>query len=263
MKRPKSDYSIQTVANTFHLLETFQDVEELGVTELSRQLALHKNNVFRILATLEELGYVDQCVGTERYRLSVRCLELARAFLRPRNLVRLGRPAVQELASASGESAHLAILDGFGVVHLCGEQSDRLVVTPSRVGMRLDAHCTALGKVLLACGDPALRARFAEQLDGRGAPLARRTPATVTDREKLLDHLRTVAAQGWAVDLEECEPGLCCAAAPVLDASGAVVAALSVSGPAFRLGADTLLQDVVPLVVDAAARLSRELGHAA
>jgi DNA-binding IclR family transcriptional regulator len=137
------------------------------------------------------------------------------------------------------------------------------VATPPRVGVRLDAHCTALGKVLLACGDPSVRDRFAEHLGGRGVALARHTPATVTDREKLLDHLRTVAAQGWAVDLEECEPGLRCAAAPVHDASGSVVAALSVSGPAFRLGEDALLQDVVPLVVDAAARLSRELGHAA
>jgi IclR family acetate operon transcriptional repressor len=96
-----------------------------------------------------------------------------------------------------------------------------------------------------------------------GGRLEARTPQTLTDRDKLLEHLHGVAAQGYAVDSEECEPGLCCAAAPVFEASGRVVAAVSISGPAFRLPEDALQVRLVPAVQAAAQRLSRQLGFAA
>jgi DNA-binding IclR family transcriptional regulator len=260
MKRPKSDYVIQTVTNAMRVLEAFRDEEELGVTELSRRLDLHKNNVFRLLATLEEKGYVEQHAGTERYRLGVACLELGQVCARNRTLARHARGVLEEIARSTGESTHLGALSDFEVVHLDGEQSDgALVQTGLRVGRRLDAHCTALGKVLLACGDPAGLARFdREWIAGRGLPA--HTDATITDREKLLEHLRAVAGQGWAVDLEECAPGLCCAAAPVYDATGRLAGALSISGPTFRLGG-ALEQDTVPRILEAAATLSRRLGH--
>lgn len=261
MKRPKSDYVIQTVTNALRVLEAFRDEEELGVTELSRRLDLHKNNVFRLLATLEEKGYVEQSAGTERYRLGVGCLELGQACARNRTLARHARPVLEELARTARESAHLGTLSDFEVVHLDGEQPDtELVLTGLRVGRRLDAHCTALGKVLLGCGDPAALERFDREWIGvRG--LEARTPATITDREKFLEQLRTVAGQGWAVDSEEYAPGLCCAAAPVHDATGRLVGALSISGPTFRLGPPALFDEAVPRVLEAALTLSRRLGH--
>jgi IclR family KDG regulon transcriptional repressor len=262
MKRPKSDYVIQTVTNALRVLEAFRDDEELGVTELSRRLDLHKNNVFRLLATLEERGYVEQHPGTERYRLGVACLELGQACARNRTLARHARPVLEELAHTTRESVHLGVLSDFQVVHLDGEQPDaQLVLTLSRVGRRLDAHCTALGKVLLACGDASVLERFdRDWISRRG--LVAHTPCTVTDREKLLEHLRAVAVQGWAVDVEECAAGLCCAAAPVYDGTGRLAGALSVSGPAFRLG-PRLEEQAVTWVLEAAARLSRRLGAAA
>lgn len=260
MKRPKSDYVIQTVTNALRVLEAFRDQEELGVTEISRRLDLHKNNVFRLLATLEEQGYVEQHAGTERYRLGVACLELGHACARNRTLARHARPVLEELAAHTRESAHLGALADFQVVHLDGEQPGaELVQTGLRVGRRLDAHCTALGKVLLACGDPALMERFdREWICGLG--LEAHTEATITDREKLLEHLRAVAGQGWAVDVEECAPGLCCAAAPVYDRGGRLAGALSVSGPSFRLRG-VLEPHTVSRVVEAAGSLSRRLGH--
>ena len=162
--------------------------------------------------------------------------------------------------SRSGESAHLGELRDFEVVHLDGEQGMRLVQTGLRVGRTLPAHCTALGKVLLACAQREQRERFDREVVGSG--LEPRTPRTLVDRDKLLEHLHGVAAQGYAVDLEECEPGLCCAAAPVYEASGRLVAALSISGPAFRLPEAALERSVVPAVQAAALRLSRQLGYA-
>ena len=260
MKRSKSDYVIQTVTNALRVLEAFRDQEELGVTELSRRLSLHKNNVFRLLATLANKGYVEQCADSDRYQLGVRCLELGYTFGRSGGLLRHARGILEGLAQATGETAHLGSLQDFEVVHLDGEQSDQLVLTGLRVGRRLPVHCTALGKVLLGCGDQLLRERFDRLCDANGT-LGARTAATITDRDKFFEHLRAVANQGFALDLEESEVGLCCAAVPVFADSGRLVAALSVSGPAFRLDRDNLLDQVVPLLLSAAEDLSRQLGY--
>ncbi len=261
MKKPKGEYSIQTVINALRLLEEFQDAEELGVTHLSRRLDLHKNNVFRLLATLEQRGYVDQSPETERYRLGVRTLDLGRAFTRSRSLLQRARPILRSLADALGESAHLGVLRGFEVVHLDGAAPDRLVLSRVRVGSRLPAHCTALGKALLGCAPESVREAFDRTVVAGG--LERQTPATIVDRDKFFEHLRSVAVQGFAVDAEECEKGLCCVAAPVYDGDGDLVAALSVSGPAFRLDEDGLLREVAPKVTQVADHLSRDLGYAA
>jgi IclR family KDG regulon transcriptional repressor len=261
MKKPKGEYAIQTVVNAMRLLEAFRDEEELGVTEISRRLALHKNNVFRLLATLEQQGYIEQCARSERYRLGVRSLELGQSFARSRTLLRCARAALEELAVASTECTHLAVMRDYEVVHLAGERTERSVMSGLRVGRRLPVHCTALGKVLLGCAPEELRQDFDRRSpNGRLAAL---TGDTIVDAHKFFEHLRGVAVQGFAVDMGECEEGLSCAAAPVFDAAGDVVAALSVSGPSFRMGEDRLLAEVAPLVVSAAERLSRELGYAA
>lgn len=260
MKRPKSDYVIQTVSNALRLLESFREEEELGVTELSRRLELHKNNVFRLLATLEERGYIEQCAETERYRLGTRCLELGQSFNRTRSLLRRARPVLESLAAESGETAHLGTLQEFEVLHLDAQAAGELVVAGERVGRRLPAHCTALGKSLLAhAGDKALR-EFDRHVVA-DARLPSLTDRTITDRDKFFEHLRSVAGEGIAIDLEECVPGLCCVAAPVFGASGSPVAALSVSGPAFRLTEDVLRRDIAPAVQKAAELLSRQLGQ--
>jgi len=259
MQRAKSEYAIQTVSNALRLLEAFEGEEELGVTELAKRLNLHKNNVFRLLATLEEMDYVEQS-ERESYRLGSSCLALAHSFSRPRALTRLARPALERLARETGETAHLGVLRDFEVVHLDGEQSGELVVTALRVGQRLPSHCTALGKVLLACAPQSTLEAYDHEIASQG--ISARTDETITDRDKLIEHLRRVAAQGWAMDLEESALGLACAAAPVHDGSGRMVAALSVSGPSFRLDRDELEGRVVPLVVRGANALSRQLGCA-
>jgi len=259
MKKPKGDYAIQAVINAVNLLETFRDEEEQGVTALARRLDLHKNNVFRLLATLEQLGYIEQCTESDRYRLGVRTLEFGQAFVRSRNLLRCARPVLDEIAATCGESAHIGLLRDFEVVHVDGRASERLVLTGTRIGQRLPAHATALGKVLLGCAPDAVRQAFDRRI-ASASGLPKLTAATIDDPIKFFEHLRGVAVQRFALDLEECETGVCCAAAPVFDAESHLVAALSVSGPSFRMGEARLLDEVAPLVVAAAERLSKELG---
>lgn len=262
MSKPKSDYTIQTVSNALRLLEVFYEAPELGVSELSRRLGLHKNNVFRLLATLELGGYVEQSTDTDRYRLGVRCLELGRAYANSHRLVERARPVLAKLVEDLGETAHLGVLRDFEVVHLDGIQPHRLLVTASRVGQRLPAHCSALGKALIGCAEVSLQESFDREVVA-SAPLEAVTTATVVDGVKLLDQLRSVGARGFALDLGECEDGLNCAAAPVYDEDGQVAAALSVSGPSFRLSEDALHADIVPVLAAAARRLSEALGFRA
>ncbi len=260
MKKPKGEYAIQTVINALRVLEEFRDAGELGVTALSRRLDLHKNNVFRLLATLEERGYVEQSPETERYKLGVRALELGRAFSQGRSLLKRGRPILEALARAVGETAHLGVLRDFEVIHLDGEASDRLVITMTRIGSRLPVHCTALGKALLGCGPDRIREEFDGFLAETG--LERRTSTPIIDRDQFFEHLRGVKVQGFAVDRGECEEGVHCAAAPVFDGTGELVAGISVSALGSRLVEDQLLGRIVPQVTAAANRLSRDLGYA-
>ncbi|MBW2270085.1 MAG: IclR family transcriptional regulator [Deltaproteobacteria bacterium] len=259
MRKPKGEYAIQTVINAMRLLEAFRDEEELGVTELSRRLELHKNNVFRLLATLEQEGYIEQSADTERYHLGVRVLELGSSFTRSRSLLCSAEPVLEALAAGTGETCHLGVLRDFEVVYMRGHQTERAVMSGLREGRRLPAHCTALGKVLVGCAPEELRQAYGRFI-GDGA-LEARTENTIVDRHKLFDHLRAVGGRGLAFDLSECDDGLVCVAAPVHAAGGRVVAALSVSGPQCRLDEARLRSEVAPQVVVAAEQLSKALGY--
>jgi len=260
MKKPKRDYAIQTVTNALRVLDAFRGEDEIGVAELSRRLGLHKNNVFRLLATLEEEGYVEQSPTTERYRLGLRSLELGQAFARNHTLSARARPVLEALCRATGESTHLGMMDGFEVVHVTGATPERALVAAPRMGMRLPVHCTALGKVLLGCASDGQRELY-DRAVVAGARLPSRTPRTIVDPDKFFEQIRTAAGRGLAADLDECEEGLCCAASPLYDVSGQVVAAISVSAPRSRCSEDRLLDAIGPQVMAAAESLSKELGH--
>ncbi len=293
--KPKSDYAIQTVLNAFRMLEVFDGSVAIGVSDVARNLGLHKNNAFRLLATLEIAGYVQQSADSELYHLGPRCLELAHAFARNHPFASLARPVLEALVAETGETAHLGVLRDHEVAHLDGVLPSQLLLTGSRVGERLPAHCTALGKALLvgALESPAAlpfsvssvggAIRGAERgsdrnqdrrsrgrLEGsqrRGADaelfagdLERFTDGTITDGAKLLDEVRASQLRGYALDLEEYAAGLHCVAAPVRDASERVIAAISISGPSQRLDREQLHGEGARAVAAAAQRLSRALG---
>ena len=233
------------------LLEVFHSEEAIGVSDLARRLGLHKNNTFRLLATLELAGYVQQSPETDLYHLGPRCLELGEAYARAHPLLRQARPILEELALDLGETAHLAQLSEDRVLHLDGVLPDQLLLTGLRVGERAPVHCTALGKALVA---PRV-----EQSPELLASPERFTPSTLVDSSKLAEELRGVLLRGYAVDFEEYSPGLCCVAAPVRDASSNVVAALSISGPSNRLTESVLHGDAARAIRSAAERLSQDL----
>ena len=152
VRRDKTNYVIQSVAHSLDVLEQFfGEGDELGVTELSKRLKLHKTNVFRILATLEARGYIEQNRASENYRLGIKCLHLGRRYIHHMGLVRQARPILAEVAHKCRESAFVAIARREGVVLLeAAEPEDRAVRITPPIGQMLPLHCTAIGKAHLA-----------------------------------------------------------------------------------------------------------------
>lgn len=256
-KREKANYTIQSVSHALDVLESFTRTEdELGVTELSERLGLHKNNVFRLLATLEHRGYIEQNKTTESYRLGAKTLQLGAIFIEQRECRRQARPYLENLMKASGETAVVAVLRGDKVIFMDSVESNRTVRVVSRIGAMIPAHCTAVGKVLLA----ALPAGEIERLypDMNLAPL---TAKSVPSRDQLHAELKKAVEQGFASEQEEADPDVRSIAAPIMDFSGKVIAAVAVVAPAHRLMEEGLEKSgIVSLVKDAGKAISAKMG---
>ncbi|HZS34109.1 MAG TPA: IclR family transcriptional regulator [Methylomirabilota bacterium] len=258
MKKAKADYLIQSVSRALDILEAFTSTEgELGVTELSRRLKLHKNNVFRLLATLETRGYVEQDRESGNYRLGLKTFEVASVFTHHLGVVRQARPVLEQLAQATGEAAYLGVLDGANVVCIDMVETTQPVRAVSHLGRRLPAHAAALGKAQLA-----FRSREEREEWWKQAPPAALTGRTLTEPAALVEELGRVAERDLAVEDEELEPGVRALAAPVRDYAKRVVGAISIRGPAFRLPPERLEPELAARVRAAARDVSKRLGFA-
>jgi len=200
-KREKANYTIQSVSHALDILESFTKTEdELGVTELAKRLSLHKNNVFRLLATLEHRGYIEQNKATENYRLGPKTLQIGSIFIEQRECRRQARPVLEQLSLASGETAVVGVLRGNKVITMDIVEPDRTVRAVARVGAMLPAYCTAVGKAQLATLSPMDIERLYPE--PRFSPMTDRTIAT---REVLLTDLKKITEKGYALENEESE----------------------------------------------------------
>jgi IclR family acetate operon transcriptional repressor len=246
--------NLRSVTRALRSLELIGEAGELGVTELGRRLGVHKATASRLAATLADHGFVERDPATERYRIGFGLMALAGWATSKLDLVRTARPALENLAERTRETVNLGVLAGDSVVYLDQVSGARSIVAVNWVGRRTTLHDTSNGKVLLAFAPEADVDRILS------APLERATAHTVCDADALREQLETVRVRGWAQTLEELEEGLNAVAAPIRGADGSVVAALSVSGPAFRLRSVDLPR-VAGLVVDAGSAVSQRLGH--
>lgn len=255
VRREKTNYVIQSVAHSLDVLEQFfGDVDELGVTELSKRLKLHKNNVFRLLATLEARGYIEQNKSSENYRLGVKCLHLGRRYIHHMGLVRQARPILGQLVKHCRESAMVAIARRAGVVPLEAVQpEDRAVRITPPIGETLPIHCTALGKAHLAF-DEQLRSTLPEELE-------RHTARTIVHRDLVFDELAAVTRDGYALDLGEYFEDVTSVAAPIRDYTRSVVGSIAIAGPSYRIGRDRIESELASAIISAARDLSNRLGY--
>ncbi len=248
---------ISTVSHALDILETFRaDNPELGVTELSTRLGLSKNNVFRLLATLESKGYIEQNKETEDYRLGPRILEVGQVYVNRFGLLKVAHPVLEELVNTCDEAAYVALLRGGDVVYLDLVQTSHPLRLRTRVGCRLPAYCTAAGKAQLAYES---RDRIEEILSRQ--KFQRHTAHTIANREDLISHLKEVADSGIALDLGEWEEDIRCVGVPIRDYTGRVIAGTCISAPAIRMSMERMEKEIIPLVREAGAKISRRLGY--
>ena len=243
---------VQSVDRALRILEILARSGESGVTEIALALDVHKSTAFRLVATLEQHGLVEQVEGRGKYRLGVGLLRLAGATSARLDVVQEARPLCKQLAAATGETVNLATLSGNSALYLDQVAGPSALQPHNWVGQHIPLHATSNGKVLLAwMPDPELR-----ELLGR---LPAYTKLTITSKSKLRKELEGVRESGYAVAVDELEVGLTAIAAPVRNAHGDVVCSMSLSGPTFRLSAERVTE-VVPLLVEAADELSHRLG---
>jgi DNA-binding IclR family transcriptional regulator len=252
----KKGSEVQSLSRAIAVLRVFTpDTPELGVTDISRRVGLHKSTTFRLLSTLAAEGLIAQNPESGQYRLGMGLIALAGRVAVHTDLRQTARRHIRPLADRLGGTVNIAVLDRGESFNL--EQSvprGYLVVNYGWVGRRTPLHATSTGKVLLAWLPP-------DEIGGLlPAELPSYTPQTITSHEALRDDLVAVRERGYAIGHEEYEVGLNAVAAPVCDASGDVVAALSISGPAYRLSPGTF-ERVAADVIAVAEGISGELGH--
>jgi DNA-binding IclR family transcriptional regulator len=257
-KREKANYTIQSVSHALDILESFTKTEdELGVTELSKRLGLHKNNVFRLLATLEHRGYIEQNMATENYRLGPKTLQIGSIFIEQRECRRQARPIIERLMAGTGETAVVAVLRGNKVIYMDSVETNKTVRAVSRIGAMLPAHCTAVGKAQLAVLSPMEIERLYPEMN-----LPPLTDRSIKTRDALLADLKKTLEKGYAVENEECDLEVRSVAVPVRDFAKNIIAAVGVIAPAGRLVDERLEKGgLLSLVQEAGRALSAKLGY--
>ena len=252
-----SNEASRSVVKTMQLLEALAHLPEAGVTELSRQLGMHKSTTYRFLNSLCELKYVYRDAETERYRTTLKLFELGSAVVQRIELWREANPIMEELAHETEETVHLAMLEDDKLVYLHKIESTQTlrVSMMSRIGHTAPLHCTGLGKCLLAFSPVQLSERIIERY-----PLTRFTETTITSQSELRAELERIRDRGYAVDNEEHEIGIRCVAAPIHPPASGSPAALSLSVPSVRLTEAEIARHA-RLVRAATERIEEQLNH--
>jgi DNA-binding IclR family transcriptional regulator len=246
---------LQSVDRAIRVLEVLAARGEAGVTELAAEIAVHKSTAFRLLGALEGRGLVEQSGQRGKYRLGLGLIPLAGAVSDRLDVIQQGRDVCTRLAIELGETVNVAVLREHFAVNVDQALGPSTVATHNWIGQLTPLHCTSSGKVLLAHLDPAQRAAL---LARGGTPAL--TPRTETVAQRLDEQLARVREAGYAMAIEEYEMGLNAVAAPVFDQSGRVIAAVSVSGPSYRLDELHIRHAVAPLLA-ATTEISRRMGH--
>lgn len=248
-----SPYWVPMVGHSFKVLEAFKDTDaELTLQGITQFGNISKTSAFRILFTLDKLGYVQRDLATGKYRLGLRVTELAQRVLSGRRLVSVARPHLVRLRDQFDETMNLAILQDGELTYVEILESNHVFRMVGAVGSRVPIQSTALGKAIAAfLPKDAVRSML------KSVQFTKMTPRTITNQSDFFQALRRVRKQGYSVDREETELGASCLAVPILNSSRLAVAAISASGPRPRIRRKQ--KQIVRALKDSASQISRYL----
>lgn len=249
--------TIQSIDRAFEIMETLSmEARGMSIKELSERLTLNKSTVHRILATLIAWGYVEKNAEDKRYKLGPKIINLGSVYLNNIELKTEALPYLHNLKERTGQVVHLAIIENGDVVYLDKIDIVSNIRMYSKIGKRAMCHNTGLGKAMMAF----MPEREVDKiLKEKGMPKV--MERTITDPKALKDQLNVIRQRGWAIDDEENELGIRCAAAPVFDYTGNVIAAISSTGPLDLYTYEFLDEKIADLVKEAAYQISKRMGY--
>jgi len=246
---------VQSLGRAFAILEEVaRNRDGIGLAELSKRVGLHNSTTFHLVKTMVSLGYIRQIKDSKRYRVGRPLFALAASALDEMEMVSLATPVLEDLSRESGETSHFAVRMSDAVVIIARTSGPGAFQLTDRVGVVRPAHCTALGKVILAALRPDQLDRYLQRVELRAL-----TPKTVTDPQLLRREIEEIRRSGIAFDDGEFDAEVRCVGVRVRDFSGQVIGAIGISGPVWRLSIQTL-QNRAKTVREAADRLSTEFG---
>jgi DNA-binding IclR family transcriptional regulator len=253
--RPARDGLVGSLLHGLAILDMFErDRPVISLPEIAEKLGVHRSSASRLAATLAAAGYLQPAGEKGKYRLAGKLAALGALATDDTELRQVALPRLRDLVDQCGETGHLGILVGAETVTVEVVDGWHTVRMHSWVGKRSPAHCSSMGKSLLAgATGEHLKVIYPDPR------LEDRTPASITDRAELERRLAQIRSRGYAEDLEELETGLCCVAAPVFGGSGEVTASISVSGPSSRIN-ETTIPALARDVRQAAWQISQRLG---
>lgn len=251
-EEPKSP--VQSVDRAVSILEHLAKDGEAGITEIADELGVHKSTASRLVSALEMRNLVEQVSDRGKYQIGLGIVRLAGAATGRMDLAKLGNQTCQGLADSLGETVNIAVADGGIAINISQAVGSASITAQNWTGRRTPLHATSSGKVLLAYMPPAQRRDMLRD------SLEEYTPRTTTAPDELTAELSRIADDGFAACFEEFELGLHAVAVPIYGDGGSVIAAMSASGPSYRLSRQRIRQIIGPMR-DAAMELSAQLGH--
>jgi IclR family transcriptional regulator, KDG regulon repressor len=247
---------VQSIERAFAIMEEVaRNRDGIGLAELSKRVGLHNSTAFHLIKTMVSLGYIRQIKDGKRYRIGRPLFALAASALDEIEMISLATPVLEELSRATRESAHFAVRMGDSIVVIARTTGPGAFQLADRVGVVRPAHCTALGKIILAALRPDQLDRFLARTE-----LTAVTPKSITKPEALKRDLEEIRKSGVGFDDGEFNPEVRCIAVPVRDFTRQVIGAIGISGPIWRLSLQALRGSASP-VQSAADRLSRAFGY--
>lgn len=254
-KTPRDPSEVQSLARALALLDALAESGDgLSLGDLAQTVGLAPSTAHRLLTTLQNRRFVRFAAAEGVWQVGVQAFIVGQAFRRARDLLSLARPALRRLMEESGETANLYIEEGGEAVCMGQVESRQMMRAIARPGGRVKMHCSGVGKAMLAALPEAEVARI---LEAHGLP--RMTDRTLVTPRRLRDDLALTRRRGFAIDDEEHAVGMRCVAAAILDEDGRPLAAISLSGPAARIG-DAALIEAGARVAKAALALTAQLG---
>ncbi|WP_108610758.1 IclR family transcriptional regulator [Aminobacter sp. MSH1] len=252
---PEAAGGVQSLHRAVSILQSVARARDgIGLADLCKEVELHSSTTFHLAKTMVTLGLIRQNSDNKRYRVGPRLFALASGALDEIELLNVALPFMEELASATKENSHIAARSGRDVVIIGKVDGSASIRMSERIGSARPAHATAIGKILLSALSEENFEKYLATTE-----LFAVTPKTITDSELLRQHIAEVRDNKVAYDDGEFDPEVRCAAAPVYNFNGQIIAAIGITAPVWRFSLTKLI-GTTELIKDVAGRLSAEFG---